>query len=398
MRPVVLSSAISASDKAISPTAPPSPIVVPAVDSLMVIVLPVPAVIWTALVRSFACIAMSSAVMVIPALVVAMVLLLLGPPESSNVSVFAPALTVISPSTEVTSAPVLRVMPAPVRLIVPAPVTVTSCATVIKPVDVRVIVPVPAVTTPVPDRQYVNRARFRRQKDVAVAPSVRLADILNVDVRAAISLIWMLPVRPVLVASIAVMLVSMSSALPIPVIALNVAVVPMMFAPSPVKTSVIAPVTPTVPAVTLTVLAPLNMLNTTSVPAVYAIVPAAFVLVNVPSVIVIAPVVASAVITPPALVMFACWLIALAAFRSITPAPDALMIAVFSDVSARIDRYLTRRAGYYIIHQNVARTAHRCQGNRARPAVQRRSRPPIRQSCPLPSSEGCCRCPQRSSG
>ena len=31
----------------------------------------------------------------------------------------------------------------------------------------------------------MNRARFRRQKDVAVAPSVRLADILNVDVDTA---------------------------------------------------------------------------------------------------------------------------------------------------------------------------------------------------------------------
>ena len=44
------------------------------------------------------------------------------------------------------------------------------------------------------------------------------------------------------------------------------------------------------------------------------------------------------------------------------------------DVSARIDRYLTRRAGYYIIHQNVARTAHRCQGNRARPSCYNANR------------------------
>ena len=131
-----------------------------------------------------------------------------------------------------------------------------------------------------------------------------------------------------MVASRVSIFVSISSAEPIPSIASNVAVVPIMLAASPVRLSVIAPVAPTVPAVTSTVLAPLRILNATSVPAVYAIVPAPLVCVNVPSAIVIAPVVASAVIAPPTDVTFAFWLISLVALRSITPAPVALTIAL----------------------------------------------------------------------
>ena len=69
---------------------------------------------------------------------------------------------------------------------------------------------------------------------------------------------------PLLTASRLVSLVSISSLLPIPVAACNLAVVPVMFAVSAVRLSLIAPAV----AVTSTVLCALRMLNATFVPAV----------------------------------------------------------------------------------------------------------------------------------